>query len=136
MIRSTFARSFAPILPMMLGFAACASTTEESASVRRVDDLLSNIETVQVDVTVAKEKAHSALAALTNLVSPNFTGEAAKAYATLKTSIDDSEKQTLELRRSLPTMSDSAESVFRRWTSDLEAFGNTRMRQRSQERLD
>jgi hypothetical protein len=135
-IRSHFARPVATILPILLGLASCASTTESSASVRKVDDLLTNIETVQVDVTVAKEKAHGALAALTNLVSPNFTGDAAKAYASLKQSIDDSEKQTLELRRSLPVMSDSAESVFRRWSADLEAFGNTRMRQRSQERLD
>jgi hypothetical protein len=135
-IRSTFARPVATILPILLGLAACASTTEQSASIRKVDDLLTSIETVQVDVTVAKEKAHTALASLTTLVSPNFTGDAAKAYATLKQGIEDSEKQTLELRRSLAPMSDAAESVFQRWSSDLEAFGNARMRQRSQERFD
>ena len=136
MIRSHFARSVAIILPVVLGLGACASSTEQSASVRKVDDLLTNIERVQVDVTMAKEQARAALQQLSALISPKFAGDAAKAYATLREGIEQSERQTLELRRSLPRMSDAAEGVFRRWASDLEAFGNTRMRQRSQARLD
>lgn len=136
MIRRNFARPVAIILPILLGLSACASTSEQSASVRGVDDLLASIERVQVDVTVAKEKAHGALRALTQLVAPGFTGDAAKAYAGVRAEIEESEKQTQALHRSLTPMSDAAESVFQRWASDLEAFGNTRMRQRSQTRLD
>jgi DUF2959 family protein len=135
-IRSHFARPVAVILPVLLGLAACASTTEQAASVRQVDDLLTNIESVQVDVTMAKDKAHAALQQLTTLVSPKFTGDATKAYAALKEGIKASEEQSLHLRRSVEPMASSAESVFQRWASDLEAFGNTRMRQRSQARLD
>src|SRR5439155_11571604 len=122
--------------PLLLGIAACASTTEQAASVRKVDDLLTSIERVQVDVTVAKQKAHAALQQLSVLVSPSFTGDAAKPYAALKAGIEQSEQQTLELHHGMSPMSEAAESVFRRWSSDLEAFGNTRMRQRSQVRLD
>jgi hypothetical protein len=135
-IRSYFARPVAIILPVLLGLAACASTSEQAASVRGVDDLLASIERVQVDVTVAKEKAHGALRSLTALVAPGFTGDAAKAYAGVRASIEESEKQTRSLHQSLTPMTEAAESVFRRWTSDLETFGNTRMRQRSQTRLD
>jgi hypothetical protein len=135
-ICSQFARPVAIILPILLGLASCASSTEQSASVRKVDDLLTNIERVQVDVTMAKEKAHTALQKLSMLVSPKFAGDAAKTYAEVRDSIKQSEQQSAELRRSLSPMSDTAESVFRRWATDLEAFGNTRMRQRSQARLD
>jgi ElaB/YqjD/DUF883 family membrane-anchored ribosome-binding protein len=138
-IRIHLARPVAIILPTMavlFGLAACASTSEQAASVRRVDDLLSSIERVQVDVAVAKDKAHGALHALTQLVAPGFTGDAAKSYAGLRADIEESEKQTQALHRSLTPMSDAAESVFQRWTADLESFGNTRMRQRSQTRLD
>jgi hypothetical protein len=120
----------------LLGLAACASTTEQAASVRQVDDLLTNIEAVQVDVTLAKDKAHAALQHLTTLVSPKFTGDATKAYEMLVVGITESEEQTLALRNSVEPMAEAAESVFSRWAADLEAFGNTRMRQRSQSRLD
>jgi hypothetical protein len=134
--RRNFARPVAIILPLLLGLAACASTSEQSASVRQVDDLLASIERVQVDVTVAKERAHGALRDLTALLAPGFTGDAAKAYAGVRASIEQSEKQTQALHSSLTPMTEAAESVFRRWATDLEAFGNTRMRQRSQTRLD
>lgn len=136
MSRSNFVTSVAIVLPTLLGIAACASTTQQAQSVQNVDDLLTRIESVQVDATVAKDKAHAALTELTTLVSPGFAGDPAKTFASVKESITASQAQTLQLRRSLGPMVESAESVFHRWTSDLEAFGNTRMRQRSQGRLD
>jgi cell pole-organizing protein PopZ len=135
-IRSNFVATVAIVLPTLLAVGACASTTKQAQSVQAVDDLLTHIERVQVDATVAKDRARGALVQLTTLVSPNFAGDATKAFATLKEAIETSDKQTLDFRRSIGPMSESAESVFARWTSDLEGFGNTRMRQRSQGRLD
>lgn len=136
MSRNNFLTSVAVVIPAVLGLAACASTAKQAQSVQNVDGLLTRIESVQVDATVAKEKAHAALAELTTLVAPGFTGDPEKAFVSLQEAIDASKSQTLQLRRSIGPMVESAESVFHRWTSDLEAFGNTRMRQRSQGRLD
>lgn len=136
MIRRNFVATVAIVLPTVLGIGGCASTTKQAQSVQDVDDLLTRIERVQVDATVAKDKARGALAQLTTLVSPNFAGDATKTFAGLKDAIETSDRQTLDFRRSIGPMSASAESVFSRWTSDLEGFGNTRMRQRSQGRLD
>ncbi|MDZ4773513.1 MAG: DUF2959 family protein [Planctomycetota bacterium] len=136
MIRSNFVATVAIVLPTVLGLGACASTTKQAQSVQDVDALLTRIERVQVDATVAKDRAHGALAQLTTLVSPNFAGDATKSFAALKEAIETSDQQTVDFRRSIGPMSESAGSVFSRWTSDLEGFGNTRMRQRSQGRLD
>lgn len=136
MIRSNLATSFAVALPVLLGVASCASTTEQAQSVQNVDGLLTQIERVHVDATVAKEKAHAALTQISTLVSPNFAGDATKAYAALKIAIKASEEQTQTLRRDLGPLTESADEVFHRWTQDLESFGNSRIRQRSQSRLD
>lgn len=134
MIRSNLAATVAIVVPFVLG--ACAGTTKKAQSVQDVDDLLTRIERVQVDATVAKDKARAALVELTTLVSPNFTGDATKTFGVFQEAIESSEQQTLAFRNSIGPMKESAESVFLRWTSDLESFGNSRMRQRSQSRLD
>lgn len=135
-IRSNFVATVAVIVPIVLGAGSCASTTQQAQSVQDVDDLLAHIERVQVNATVARDQARAALANLTALVSPSFTGDATKSFATFKESIGTADHQAVEFRRSIPPMSESAESVFSRWTADLESFGNTRLRQRSQGRLD
>jgi hypothetical protein len=104
--------------------------------VRRVDDLLAHVESVQVDAVVSKEATHAALDQLDALCSPTFTGDAKVAYGELQVCIERSQKQARQLRASIEPMRLSAESVFRQWTTDLEAFGSSRMRQRSQMRLD
>ncbi len=136
MSRFHFAASVAIVVPAVLAFSSCASTTKQAQSVQEVDDLLTRVERVQVEATVSRDKAREALQNLTVLVAPNFAGDATKAFATLQQSIESSEKETLEFRRAITPMAQSAESVFGRWTADLESFGNTRMRQRSQTRLD
>lgn len=131
-----FARSAALCAPMFLGVAACSSTTEQAESVQQVDDLLARIERVQAEALVSKEVAHTALAKLQAIVAPEFSGDATKSYAALITDVERSEQQAAALLESVTPMSASAETVFRRWTSDLESFGNTRLRQRSQARLE
>lgn len=136
MFLSHFVRPLALAFPVVLGITSCATTTEQAESVHQVDDLLTQIERVQAEALVGKESAHSALTKLETLVSPGFSGDAAKGYAALVTDIDRSEKQSKTFLQSVGPMSESAEALFRRWTLDLESFGNTRMRQRSQARMD
>lgn len=136
MIRSNLATSVAFVLPVLVGAVGCASTTEQAQSVANVDGLLTHIERVHVDATLAKEKAHAALTQISTLVSPNFAGDATKAFAALKAAIKASEDQTQTLRRDLGPMGEAAGDVFTQWTRDLEDFGNSRLRQRSQSRLD
>lgn len=136
MFLSNFVRPLALTFPVVLGISSCATTTEQAESVHRVDDLSTQIERVQAEALVGKESAHTALAKLETLVSPSFSGDAAKSYAALVTDIERSERQAKTLLQSVAPMSESAEALFHRWTLDLESFGNTRMRQRSQTRLD
>lgn len=124
------------VVPTVLGLGACASTTKQAQSVQDVDELLTRIERVQVEATLAKDKAREALVELTTLVAPGFSGDATKQFATLEESIEASQTQAQTFRNSITPMTRSADDVFSRWTKDLESFGNTRMRQRSQTRLD
>jgi hypothetical protein len=135
-MRSSFARSARRQLPLLLLLAACAGQTEKAESVQRVDDLLAHVESVQVDSVVSKERARAALDQLEAICSPNFAGDAKEAYGMLLERIEGSEKQARQLRASIEPMRLSAESVFRQWATDLDHFGSTRMRQRSQTRLD
>jgi hypothetical protein len=125
----------APVLAL-LATAACASPTERAETVQRVDDLLARIERVQVDSVVSKEAAQASLDELAALCASDFSGNAKQSYSKLLEKMDLSEKQAHRLRDSVEPMRQSAEAVFRQWTTDLQAFGSSRMRQRSQTRLD
>lgn len=133
---STTPRTLASALSIWLLATACAGTSERSESIEQVDELLRRIERVQAESAVAKESAHSALNELCTLVSPGFKGDAAMAFAKFVAASDASEEQGETLRDSVEPMRDAADALFRRWTKDMEAFGNSRMRQRSQTRLD
>lgn len=135
-MRSSFVRSAQLHLGVLSLLAACAGPTEKAESVQRVDDLLAHVESVQVDAVVSKEMTHGALDQLDAICSPTFAGDAKEAYGQLLDRIESSEKQARQLRSSIEPMRLSAESVFRQWATDLDHFGSTRMRQRSQMRLD
>lgn len=113
-----------------------SSSLEESEGLTQVDDLLGRIERVHVEAQLSKESAQSALAALSGLVAPDFGGDPMAAYAEFVAAIDRSEEQAEELRGSIGPMKATADAVFRQWAFDLEAFGNVKMRQRSQVRLE
>src|SRR4029079_11211902 len=70
------------------------------------------------------------------LCAPGFSGDAKEAYSHILDTLDKSEKQSRKLKDSVEPMRQSPKSIFRQWTTDLQAFGNARMRQRSQARLD
>jgi hypothetical protein len=135
-MRQPFGSTFPVLATALFALASCAGTTEKAESVQRVDDLLAHVECVQVDSVVSKEASRAALDQLDAICSPTFAGDAKDGYAQLLDKIQTSEKQARKLRGSMEPMRMSAESVFRQWTADLESFGSTRMRQRSQTRLD
>lgn len=127
-----------------LFLGSCSSTSFSGFSFNKssdtgltnVDELLTRIEKVQVEALVAKERAHTAYDTLQVTVAPDFRGDAVAQYKELKGSIDASKKQAKTLADTVPALKQSANVVFERWTKDLDSFGNTRMRQRSQERME
>lgn len=129
----------AATLPCALSSCSSSSFSFSKRSdngLTNVDELLTRIEKVQVESLVAKERARAAYDTLAATVAPDFDGEALKQFEQLEKSIEDSEKQAQALGETVPALKSAANSVFERWTKDLESFGNTRMRQRSQERME
>ncbi|MBK7644279.1 MAG: DUF2959 family protein [Planctomycetes bacterium] len=131
------------LFSLFLIAAPCALLTgcsvlsgDSKTSLNEVDGLLSRIESVQVESTVAKERARAALEMLEKLARPDFAGDAAQTYSGFVASIDASEKQAAKFSESVEPMKESAEDVFKQWTKDLEAIGNTRLRAASHVRME
>lgn len=123
-------------VPALLGFTACASfSSTKNDSLSQVDDLLSHVESVQVECVVAKEKSHAAYDSLRSIVSPEFQGDPVVVYTTLLEKLQESRTQAAKLAGTITPLKNSAENVFLQWTTNLESFGNTRLRQQSQSRL-
>lgn len=108
----------------------------QSGGLEAVDELLGEVEQVQVDAAVSKERAMQAMDTLRVLVGPEFRGDAAQGHARLVAAIEESEAQAEALQDDVRPLRKTGEAVFARWTEDLESFGNLAMRQRSQERLE
>ena len=121
---------------LAVGTACGSFRTERAEGVQRVDDLLARVECVQVDAVVSKEAARNALNEISGLCSPDFGGNPEEAYAAFVEKIETSEKQAQALHQSVEPMTQTAEAIFAKWAADLQQFGNTTMRQRSQTRLD
>ena len=119
------------------GLCGCGVLSSETkSSLGEVDELLARVESVQVESTVSKERSHAALAILESLVHPQFGGDPAKTFEGFQSAIEASEQEAQRLGESVGPLKDSAERVFQRWTHDLEAIGNTRLRAQSHVRLE
>ncbi len=129
-----------PLLACLLGASACSGLStlgvKQKGGLERVDELLSHVERVQVEATVSKERAQAAFEGLRKLVAPEFKGEPTVAHAALVAAVEQSTEQAEALQKSVKPLRKTGDSVFARWTEDLESFGNLAMRQRSQERLE
>jgi hypothetical protein len=123
-----------------LVLSACSSLAtlgvKQKGGLERVDELLSHVERVQVEATVSKERSQAALDSLRRLIAPEFKGDAVAAHAELVFAVKTSTEQAAALQKSVRPLRKTGESVFARWSEDLEAFGNLNMRERSQERLE
>jgi hypothetical protein len=125
------------LAPLLAGCNGLQSLgIKQAGGLEAVDELLGHVEQVQVDAAVSKERAQSALEALRTLIGPEFKGDAVKGHATLVAAIEESENQAESLQDAVRPLRRTGESVFARWSEDLESFGNIAMRQRSQERLE
>lgn len=136
-------KSFAPSSALaafaLFGFSACGALSfsqDTKYGVSEVDDLLTRVERVQVEAVLSKEKAHAAYDALHAIVASEFEGEPVTAYTALMNAIDQSKKQAAALSGSIEPMKMAATAVFQEWTTNLESFGNTKMRQASQARME
>lgn len=141
MVRSLIAPFVLATALLPLALSSCSSTSfsfskRSDNGLTNVDELLTRVEKVQVESLVAKERAREAYQTLVETVAPQFDGDAVKQFELLETSIEESQKQAKTLAATVPALKSAAGVVFERWTKDLENFGNTRMRQRSQERME
>lgn len=135
-MRSAFLSALlAAAAPCALLGGCSVFSTETKTSLNQVDQLLSSVETVQVESTVSKERSRAALELLEKLARPDFAGDAAQTYSNFVAAIDASEQQALKLSECVEPMKESAEAVFQQWTADLEAIGNTRLRAQSHVRM-
>jgi hypothetical protein len=129
-----------PPLAALLVTSACASFSAMGMSQKdglgQVDELLTHVERLHVESAVAKDRALGALESLQRFVAPEFKGDPASAHTELVAAIEQSDEQADELRNRVKPLRRTAESVFERWTADLESFGNLAVRQKSQERLE
>ena len=122
--------------PLCASACLTALGVKQKDGLQNVDELLSHVERLQVESSVSKERAQSAFESLRRLVAPEFKGDPASGHAELVGALEQSKDQAEALQDSLRPLRKTAESVFERWTRDLESFGNLAMRQRSQERLE
>lgn len=129
-----------PLLATLLSTSACSSFSAlgmaQKDGLGQVDELLAHVERVHVETAVAKERSQGALDVLRRLIAPEFKGDPASGHADLVAAVEECEEQADALKSRVRPLRKTAESVFARWTKDLESFGNLAMRQRSQERME
>lgn len=126
-----------PLLATLLSTSACSTLgMAQKDGLGQVDELLAHVERVHVESAVAKERSQGALDVLRRLIAPEFKGDPAGAHADLVAAVEQCEQQADALKSRVRPLRKTAESVFERWTRDLESFGNLAMRQRSQERME
>ncbi len=128
------------LLATLFATSACATFSAlgmaQKDGLGQVDELLSHVERVHVESAVAKDRAQAAIEGLRHMIAPEFRGDPASGHAQLVAAVDRSAEQAEALQGSVRPLRKTGESVFERWTGDLESFGNLAMRQRSQERLE
>ena len=101
-----------------------------------VDELLSQVERLQVEVAVTKERTQAAVESLRALIAPEFKGDPITAHGEFEVAVELVEDQAKALRKCMRPLKSKGEQVFSAWAANLESFGNLGMRQRSQERLE
>lgn len=119
----------------LLLVSSCNLGTKQSAGIRMVDDLVSHVETVQIEAQVSAQSIFQTLRGLHPIVSGSFQGDAAEAYVAFAQAVESSEVQAQNLREVIDPMKASAERVFARWEANLEQFHGEAMRARSEERM-
>ncbi|MEZ6014968.1 MAG: DUF2959 family protein [Planctomycetota bacterium] len=122
---------------MGLALAVCGSScaaTKQSASIQRVDELVTRVEAVHVEAELAKKAIYESILTLRPVVTPT-AGEPTAQFEVFLGALADSEKQAQRLERTVAPMEQSARQVFAKWEQDLNAFSSDALRSRSRERM-
>lgn len=137
MKRIPYARAVAAVL-FLITIPSCAwvsNLISGKSGPADVNDLVDAVEKVSTEIDASKGSMLAAIQKLQAVTAPDFKGDAVTAYKDLEQTIDDSDDQANEFRKSVEKMQAAAEPVFEQWTKDLEAYSNPEMRARSQQRL-
>ena len=130
-------RSFATsaiLLGALIGAPACQNTSKGSVGLKRVDDLVSRIEAVHVEVELSRASMHQALDALKVIAVPDYQGDIMLAFARYVEAVEESEKQAKALRSAVVPMRRAAEPFFAQWENNMDDFASPTMRERSRDR--
>lgn len=131
-------RSFATsaiLLGALAAAPACQSKSKGSVGLQRVDDLVTRIEAVHVEVELSRASMREALDALKVIAVPDYQGDIMQAFALYVDAVDASEKQAKALRSAVVPMRRSAEPFFAQWENNMDDFASPTMRERSRDRL-
>jgi hypothetical protein len=118
---------------LALGASACA-TTQQSASIQRVDHLVTRIEAVHLEAELAKKSVYETILTLRPVIVPT-EGDPATMFQGFMGALAASEERAEELQAAIAPMERSARDVFAQWERDLRAFTNDSLRERSRDRM-
>ncbi len=118
------------------GFSSCSSAAKASLGLRRVDDLVTCIEHVQVESDVARDRLRSAVYGLHGVLDPKREIDVVSAFSEFALAIDQSEEQAAALRDAIGPMQKAAEPFFEKWQDDMEEFSSGALRERSRARME
>lgn len=128
-----FAAATLAAVTLALGASACA-TTQQSASIQRVDHLVTRIEAVHLEAELAKKSIYETILTLRPVIVPT-EGDPAELFQGFMTALASSEERAEELQSVIAPMERSARDVFAQWERDLRAFTNDSLRERSRDRM-
>lgn len=122
------------LLGAVIAAPACQNTSKGSVGLQRVDDLVSRIEAVHVEVELSRASMREALTALKVIAVPDYQGDIMLAFAQYVDAVEQSEQQAKALRAAVVPMRRAAEPFFTQWESNMDDFASPTMRERSRDR--
>jgi len=134
--RNSLSYRTALVIPALIAFAGCASSSKEVVGLRQVDGLVGRVERVYVEAEISGEAARRALKTFEALVAPELDQDPILAFGEFVAAVDASELQAKALGSTIDPLRSSADKVFAQWTTDLETYTTDTLRQRSKVRLE
>tara|TARA_R110002126_G_scaffold12416_17_gene54066 strand:- start:13855 stop:14601 length:747 start_codon:yes stop_codon:yes gene_type:complete len=134
-MRITSFHSGALALTALVGLTACA-TTNQSAGLRQVDDLVGHVELTHLEAELTRQQVYDTLGKLHVLLSPGERTDPLVAYEAFAVSVETCGERSEAFRMQREPMDSAAKTVFGRWESSLEEFQGEAMRTRSEARMN
>ena len=134
-MRTTLIQSGALALTVLAGLSACA-TTNQSAGLRQVDDLVGHVELTHLEAELTRQQVYDTLGKLHVLLSPGDRSDPLVAYEAFALSVEACGERSEAFRLQREPMDTAANTVFDRWESSLQEFRGEAMRKRSEVRMN